>query len=217
MTDCLMIFAKAPQLGGVKTRLCMRDIDAVKLHSAFVKDVIHTSIGHWDRSLWTDVPEHAFFQQFDLEVSAQIGTGLGPRLCYGFQETLRHYRKVVVIGTDAPTLSAALLNAAFEALDDADAVIGPSLDGGYYLLGLTALNTEIFDSNLDWSGPRLFEQTKAVLSRLGARTQILPPWFDVDRPDDLLRLKNCPNLEGAPTTKLLLSRLEEQGSLGDLV
>ena len=210
-----MIFAKAPLAGRVKTRLCLSDSDAQMLHEAFVQDVITRSRGPWQQTLWTTDAEHPFFATFQLPVHAQVGTSLGQRLSHAFAESLKAFERVVVIGTDAPHLPANHITNAFTALDANDVVIGPSCDGGYYLLGMRRMMPDIFHSEMDWGGEDIFTQTLSILGNHGYSPSVLPFWFDVDRPADLRRLSVWPDLDQLPATQHALKQLGPL-ALGDL-
>jgi rSAM/selenodomain-associated transferase 2/rSAM/selenodomain-associated transferase 1 len=93
-------------------------------------------------------------------------------------------RRVVLIGTDCPALSSAHLRQAFSLLRGADAVIGPALDGGYYLLGLRRMHAGIF-TQMPWGGDQVFSRTRERLCRAGFSVRELPPLGDVDTPSDL--------------------------------
>jgi rSAM/selenodomain-associated transferase 1 len=90
---------------------------------------------------------------------------------------------VVVVGADSPTLPVAFVEQAFAALEQADVVLGPACDGGYYLLGCRGRLPPVFDG-VAWGTARVLEQTIERLSDPGCRLSLLPPWYDVDTPDD---------------------------------
>jgi len=109
-------------------------------------------------------------------VSAEVfGTGFGP---------------VVIAGADSPTLPPTYIESAIAALSAsrADAALGPTDDGGYYLVGLRRPAPGLFRA-VDWSTPRAYAQTARNAARLGLRLLELPPWYDVDTPEDLARLR----------------------------
>ena len=116
--------------------------------------------------------------KFHLE--PQADGDLGRRLSLFFvQRFVEGARRVVVVGSDSPTLPLPYIDDAFSALDDADVVLGPAMDGGYYLIGLREPMPELFE-RVDWSGERVLRQT---MERMGdaRRLALLPPWYDVDR------------------------------------
>src|SRR5262245_18954895 len=100
----------------------------------------------------------------------------------------RRYRRVVILGADSPTLPVKLVVKAVTALADRDVVLGPADDGGYYLLGARTVIPEMF-RGIAWGGPRVYADTVRILKLLGAAPVELPPWHDVDTPEDLARLR----------------------------
>ena len=123
----------------------------------------------------------------------QSGGDLGERLCGTFERLMAEgYRRVAVIGSDSPTLPAAILRSAFEALRlDADVVLGPAEDGGYYLVGASRLVAEMF-KGIPWGTPAVLDATLEAAGRAAARVFLLPRWYDVDVPEDLDRLRAEP-------------------------
>jgi hypothetical protein len=95
----------------------------------------------------------------------------------------------VVIGTDSPTLPVHMVDVAFQTLSSVDVVLGPTRDGGYYLVGAARRVPPIFDT-IEWSTNRVFSQTVGRLQQAGLAWEQLPPWYDVDEPCDLLRLRD---------------------------
>jgi rSAM/selenodomain-associated transferase 1 len=95
--------------------------------------------------------------------------------------------RVVLIGSDSPTLEASLIQQAFQRLADHDVVLGPSTDGGYYLIGVADRVPDLFEG-IAWSTPRVWDQTVERLERIGCRYATLPLWYDVDQQSDLARL-----------------------------
>ena len=207
MSDCLMVFAKAPKLGHCKTRLMLDDTDALALHCAFVQDVIGSSTGDWAQEIWTTDATHPFFAQFNLPIHQQVGATLGDRLSHAFAQTLCNYDRVTVIGTDAPSLPDEFLRQGFLALDTHDAIVGPSCDGGYYALGLNKRCDAVFDASIPWGEDGVCLRTLEVLKAGNLRTHVLPFWFDVDRPEDLDRLRMLGNSLAHPKTSLILDAL----------
>jgi rSAM/selenodomain-associated transferase 1 len=114
------------------------------------------------------------------------GTGdLGDRMQRVASALLARHNKVLLVGTDSPTLPLDFVVEAEERLETADLVFGPSEDGGYYLLGQRGVYPEIF-RGVVWGGTDVLRATLAKLET--SRVQLLPRWYDVDRPDDLARL-----------------------------
>lgn len=119
----------------------------------------------------------------------QSSGDLGARMSRFFeQRCLAGDRRVVVVGSDSPSLSIERISAAFELLEDVPVVLGPSEDGGYYLVGLNQPIPELFEG-IEWGGERVLEQSLAVLRRVGASAELLPGWYDLDVEADLQRLR----------------------------
>jgi uncharacterized protein len=119
---------------------------------------------------------------------------------------------VVLIGSDNPTLPRALIEQACAALDAHDVSIGPSADGGYYLIGLREPHLGVFEA-IEWSTSRVYGQTLAQAERLGLRVHSVPEWYDVDEPTDLERLQRelaTSSARVAPNTRAALARLPAQ-------
>ncbi len=142
-----------------------------------------------------------------ITVLPQAGNDLGERMQNAFLEAFgRGYRQVAIIGTDSPDLPAAYVEEAFAKLADehVQAVFGPSLDGGYYLLGLKQLHGELF-RNIAWSSSTVLGESLAAAERLGISAALLPPWYDVDTAADLLRPELLDPENGAPLTRSFLA------------
>lgn len=121
----------------------------------------------------------------DLAYQPQAEGNLGDRLIHAVEAGFADGgRAAVVIGADCPDLDNALLARAFEALREKELVIGPALDGGYYLIGLRQPRAELF-RGIDWGSEHVLRQTLAIANRLGLSVFTLPPLTDIDRPEDL--------------------------------
>lgn len=198
MDRALLVFAKAPVPGRVKTRLTevLTPEEAARLYRAFVRAALAQYVGLGAAvRLYVAPPAEAFPRALmpgGVTLHAQAGDGLGARMQAAFAESFAAgYGRCVVIGTDHPTLPSAYVREAFEALEGpAPAVsLGPSNDGGYYLLGTNVPLAGLFEG-MAYSHGRVFAETKARAERLAERLTVLPPWYDVDTPDDLRRLRN---------------------------
>jgi uncharacterized protein len=120
----------------------------------------------------------------DFELWPQPEVDLGTRMMRFFAEHLTHADdRVVLIGSDSPTLPHEYVEQAFGSLQEAECVVGPAMDGGYYLIGQRGRGRPIFDG-IEWSTARVLEQTVARVKDCGARLAVLPPWYDVDTPAD---------------------------------
>jgi rSAM/selenodomain-associated transferase 1 len=121
----------------------------------------------------------------------QRGADLGERLSFVLERAwAAGFGPLVVLGSDSPTLPPEYVAEAFGALatGDHDIVLGPTDDGGYYLVGLRAPAPRLFE-RIEWSTPRAYQQTADNAARLKLRLRELPRWYDVDTPSDLLRLR----------------------------
>ncbi len=198
----LAIFAKAPVPGEVKTRLCppLTPDEAATLHGSFVLDMLERSTTAvtklklpLDRYL-ACAPSSAlvFFKIMEerqhVKLIDQIGDDLGARMSHTF-ETLfaRGYSQVLIVGTDVPTLPLDHYKQALALLETNDLVVGPALDGGYYLIGLKRLVPDLF-VGIPWSTEKVLETTQGNATTLGLKTALLPPWRDVDTIADLQAL-----------------------------
>ncbi len=202
----ILIFAKAPYSGLVKTRLipAIGEQAATRLYTRLLCHVIEliNSQTPYDVQLWvTPDREHPLLHQlaerYDLCVSLQQGRDLGERMGSAAQQALAHYRQVALIGADCPVLNAGHLHQAFEWLSAGeDAVLAPAQDGGYVLLGLSRYHERLFKGH-DWGGARVAATTRKALCDLGWHWRELPQLWDLDRPQDLQRLqRESPELCG---------------------
>ncbi len=188
----LLIFAKLPEPGRVKTRLAegVGAAEAARIYRAMARRIVDAlRIGPWRAVLCFDPPDALpavaeWLGGNGLEFRAQGEGDLGERLEHAFREALRRSRKAVVVGTDAPELDGEVVRTAFQALDAADLVVGPSLDGGYYLLGLRRWAPELF-RDIPWSTSEVLRTTLRRAEELGLRIVLLDPLRDVDTVEDL--------------------------------
>jgi rSAM/selenodomain-associated transferase 2/rSAM/selenodomain-associated transferase 1 len=122
----------------------------------------------------------------DITYRPQQGRDLGQRLIHAIEESFAAGAgQVLVIGTDAPELTPAILQQATAALEEHDLVVGPAIDGGYYLIGLTRCEPKLFQ-DIAWGTAAVLAQTLTAAHRLGFHVHRLPPLSDVDHPEDLL-------------------------------
>ena len=119
-----------------------------------------------------------------------MGPGLGERLTSATQWATEHgYTKILLVGSDSPTLPISYISQALTLLDSRDIAIGPSTDGGYYLIGFSTANVAttvpfVFE-NIAWSTADVFKQTLARIRSVKATVGLLPPWYDIDTAEDL--------------------------------
>lgn len=206
----VLVFAKAPLPGQVKTRLIpmLGKAGAAILHKNLLWQSLATasSAGCGPVQLWcAPSAEHPFFKlcgrKFRLGLHDQCEGDLGARLSHAFEHALSGASSALVIGADSPSLRPDDLRRAADALQQgADAVIGPALDGGYVLLGLQRHTPELF-RDIEWGSNGVLHQTRAKLLELGWSWDELPERWDVDRPEDVLRLEMAfPDLSPLPNS-----------------
>lgn len=195
----LVIFAKAPIAGQVKTRLCppLTHDEAATLHGSFVLDMLErTKVAAAKLKLPIDrylacAPSSTlvFFQIMEerqaVKLIDQVGDDLGARMQQACVTLFAQgYQRVIIVGTDIPSLPLDHYKQALALLDSHDVVLGPAMDGGYYLIGLTQPRPELF-ANIAWSTDRVLAATQEKAASLNLKTALLPPWRDVDTIDDL--------------------------------
>lgn len=209
----VLVFAKAPVPGAVKTRLA-RAVGAeaaARLAGAFLVDTcrMRSSLPAVRLVLVLSGDPRALPPALrDVETWPQSEGDLGDRLTAGLARALSSGPWAIAVGGDSPGLSRDRLVDAERALAAGDSVIGPCDDGGFYLLGLRDLPDGLL-SGLPWSQPTTLAATLARLRERGRAPVVLPPWFDVDRVEDLDRLcalAATGQIE-APETTAMLRRL----------
>ena len=205
----LVVFAKAPIPGQVKTRLCppLTPDEAATLHGSFVLDTLERTKAAVatlklpiDRYLaCAPSATHVFFkimeERQDVKLIDQVGDDLGARMNQAFQTLFSQgYRQVVLIGTDVPTLPLDHVKQALTALENHDLVLGPALDGGYYLIGLKRMAPELF-TGMPWSTDQVLGLTQGKAAKIGLKASLIQPWRDVDTLGDLEALIEACNAE----------------------
>jgi rSAM/selenodomain-associated transferase 1 len=210
--ETLVVMAKAPRVGTVKTRLhaALGAERATALYRCFIRDTF--ALADRVRTGRPDLTTIVCFAPEGDEVAlrglvperirqlVQRGADLGERLANCFCDVLSSAAdRVVVVGADSPTLPHAYVAQAFEALAaGADVVVGPTLDGGYYLVGARALHEALF-RDVPWSTAGVLAATLANAAEAGLSVAVLPTWYDVDEPSDLDRLRA--DLASCPSTR----------------
>lgn len=190
----LMIFAKNPEIGKVKTRLA-KTIGDEKALMIYLKLLEHThavadrvfadkAIFYSSRVQEFDILDYYKFPKF-----LQKGDDLGERMERAFgQAFAQHYEKVVIIGSDCYELTSDIVEDAFAALDESNVVLGPAHDGGYYLLGTGRHYPHLF-KNKKWSTADVLLDTILDLKKLRLSYRLLPTLSDVDEENDLGELR----------------------------
>jgi len=217
----LIIFARDPVPGKVKTRLAQRigNKAAAKIYSAMLSDIVHKAsslTGVRTMIFWAiesgDVPK--FPELPCVEMFIQSGSDLGSRMDNAFSAAFSSgISQCCIIGSDSPDLPTALLLQAFDLLDapDTDIVYGPAEDGGYYLLGMKRPWSALFN-NMQWSSPDVLEKTLARINTLGLAGFRLATWYDIDTYDDLQRFFESGAADAPLTLNALQNYLETQNS-----
>ncbi len=190
----VIVFAKAPIPGQVKTRLipALGPHDAAHLYQAMLHATLEmVSQAKFDGIELYCAPDtqHEVFQKLSLdypiELCQQRGRDLGARMFHAMQAGLRRYDKVVLIGTDCLQLNITDLNQARSYLTDQfPIVLGPASDGGYVLIGAKTLSSTLF-SDMPWGGDEVLELTRKSIQKLGWQWQEIRTLQDIDRPEDL--------------------------------
>ncbi|MGZ6226125.1 MAG: TIGR04282 family arsenosugar biosynthesis glycosyltransferase [Syntrophales bacterium] len=210
---CLIMFVRFPGQGQVKSRLA-KDIgeeQATNLYRCFVEDLLERFSKEPYRLCLAFHPremEHEMKEMLghDFSYIPQTGEDLGERMKLAFLRCFSEgARSVVLIGSDIPDLPARIVDEAFRALDKYGTVIGPSLDGGYYLLGFRqeTFNEGIF-ARLPWGAETVFQQTMNILHMAGALVHVLPVWWDIDKHEDIAVLIKNSKDTGFTDSKTML-------------
>lgn len=186
-------------LGAVKTRLVppLSNEQALALHRALVEDTLErlARVGGNALERWLYVSEPLAGQDA-LEIPSawtlalQNGDDLGIRMESAFRDAFHEEPgRMLLLGSDSPTLPLEYVGQAFKELVDRDVVLGPAEDGGYYLVGCSTFVPELFRS-IDWGTDRVLSQSKEALSLAEREFTLLPTWYDVDSQEDLARLRS---------------------------
>lgn len=196
MTDAqkILLFVKYPEPGKVKTRLepLLGKEDVAGLYCCFVLDLLETVAGTgYPLGVFYDPPEkkgalvRLFGEGYDYR--PQEGADLGERMRNAFKSAFAEgMTAVVLIGSDLPDLPPSVLQEAFSSLETADGVLGPSADGGYYLIGFRkeGFFPDVFN-DISWSTDSVFSETMRRFSAAGRTVSLLPRGRDLDYPEDL--------------------------------
>jgi len=214
MKDCLIVFAKEPEAGKVKTRLqgYLSPDTCVKLYKAFLSDMLELA-----RSIKCSVKVLAYESSVveprylktiaqDFLFHKQEGRNLGEKMHHAFNFAKRmNCNKIVIIGSDSPNLPLKYIKEAYSRLGKSDIILGPSHDGGYYLIGLKNPCKGIF-KGVEWSSKTVLDNTITNASNIGKKISILKKWYDVDDSMGFIRLKSDlkKKKKAAPWTRKLL-------------
>lgn len=198
MKRALIIMAKAPLAGTVKTRLqpVFSAEQCAGLAACFLTDTINKSNSLENQKLiiaYSPAGEKKYFNKFAHPKTSfveQKGNNLGEKMSSAFEFAFgQKAGAAVMIGTDSPTFPVDFIEQAFEFLEtNSDAVLGKTEDGGFYLIGLRRLDERIFEG-VQWSSAKTFGQVRENIMKLNWHLREVPSWYDVDEPSDVKQLK----------------------------
>ncbi len=192
----IVIFTKNPELGKVKTRLIpeLGRRNAYNLYCELLQHTLNTvtKLKNIDTYIFTTPSiNHRFFNTYknNLSISFQLqkGDDLGERMHNAFIEMLAKYKMVILVGCDCAEISVSVLTNAVAALENNDVVIGPSNDGGYYLIGLKKANLNLFNS-IEWGTSTVFNKTVERIKKDNLSCYKTEKLIDIDEYDDLKKL-----------------------------
>ena len=199
-TQALAILCKTPEKGFVKTRLAasVGDQKALEIYldllnitdgetrpfnssrHLFLASAVENSV----EKMQSTLQQQDLFTDPKTKFVIQQGEDLGQRMSTAFEKLFKNHQSVVLIGCDLPDLTSALIAKAFDALQNNDLVIGPSCDGGYYLIGLNKSTPDLFEE-ISWSTEKVLKQTLERAERLLLKVQLLDQLRDIDTLEDL--------------------------------
>lgn len=200
MSNVLLVFQKNPVLGKVKTRLAasVGDEKALQIYKALLnhtKEVV-SKVNAQIHIYYSDhIIDQDIWENLQCVKHLQSGNDLGDRMANAFSKAfeISTIKKVVIIGTDCAELNKSILKDSFNALETSDFVIGPAVDGGYYLLGMREFNPVIF-KQINWSTSTVFKSTMTKIQELGMDAFLLPTLSDVDTFQDWQKVSHLINM-----------------------
>ena len=198
--ECLIVFTRYPEPGKAKTRLipALGTQGAANLHRQLTEYTLsRVRELQGERPTSVEVYFSGGNQQLmqdwlgaDFVCKPQVDGDLGLRIVSAFDGAFSNgIEGALIIGTDCPDLSAKIMSEAFDGLILHDLVLGPALDGGYYLIGLRRVFPQLF-AEIPWGTSEVLAKTIAIASSMNLSIAYLPPLADIDRPEDLAQLKN---------------------------
>lgn len=191
----IIIFIKNPEKGYVKTRLAEtlgndKALEVYKKLTSYTRSVAASV--NADKQVWYSrfIPEKDEWDARSVSRKLQQGTDLGERMQYAFREAFQTgYKEVAIIGSDCAQLTAGIIHEAYNMLKDNNFVVGPSEDGGYYLLAMDAFYEELFEG-ISWSTNQVLAQTLGIAKDLELDVHLLPELNDVDNEKDWQAVKD---------------------------
>lgn len=199
----LILFAKAPEMGKVKTRLIpsLGQQGAAELQRRMTRHIIDQVFAAPFTNIELQCSPHSRHQFFInllddycIELKPQQGDHLGQKMARAMQQALKQYKYAVIIGTDAPRINNQYIEQAFKKLQSGiDVVIGPAEDGGFVLIGLSRFEAHIFN-DIEWGTDLVLQQTLERIQQANMSYHELATLWDVDLAEDLVRLQSKDSL-----------------------
>lgn len=194
--NTLLVFAKEPQQAKQRLRRALPGAMVTRLASAFLRDTlatitkledVHIQLAYAPRS--AEPKFSSILQEFNLHTAAglvrQRGRSLGARLEAAMGDAFANGAgRVIAIGMDSPSMPVESIRAGFKILESRDCVLGPTLDGGYYLIGLSRPCPRLF-RGIDWTCEDVYRETVRIIQQECLSYKELPVWYDVDTTEDL--------------------------------
>ncbi len=185
--NSLIIFVRSPKLGKVKTRLA-KEVGDEEALSIYIRLLTHTR----EVAEQVEATRHLFYsdeiikddwstEHFDKSLQAK--GDLGDKMQHAIKTALSTSNKAVIIGSDCAQLKSSIVEAAYDALDQNDVVLGPTYDGGYYLLGVKEMHKELFE-DMTWSVESVYEETVKRIKEKGLTYATLDRLSDIDYKED---------------------------------
>ncbi|NQU17053.1 MAG: glycosyltransferase [Candidatus Saganbacteria bacterium] len=189
----LIIFTKNPKLGKVKSRLAkdLGNQKALKIYQYLLNNIQNKFIkSKFDVMIYYSGGSDNIPKKYKL--NPQKGKDLGQKMYNAFKKNSKKYKKIIIIGTDCPFIGKRIVNKAFRALNRNQVVLGPSEDGGYYLIGLSRGNLRQYRrgfQKISWSTSKVLPQTLKQFKFLGIKPFLLEKLYDIDTIKEYKRWK----------------------------
>ncbi len=199
--NAVILMTRLPHPGATKTRLMplLTPMQCAELHGAFLKDY-EGCLKHLDTNVRLFIayaPENSSREAMGLLPAegyrfVQEGSTLGERMTHAFCKVFSMgAEKAVLVGSDIPHIQPGHFSHAFQALEDGDLVFGPTVDGGYYLVGMNSLHKEIFSDDLKWGNLSVLEATCRIANERGLAVSLIEKQRDIDTVADLMAFYNA--------------------------
>ena len=193
----VIVFAKKPEQGRVKTRMCppLSEVQAKELAIYLTQKTIENISAYWpgkiELCVWPDSRDDVFTElvsRYAIDISTQVAGDLGVKMRIAMTRSVNSGRNAMIMGADVPHCSGEIIDSAYQALKSDKNVIGPSVDGGYYCIGVTNPKPAMF-KNVSWGSSSAFTQTLSSCKDSGIEFgTILPCLNDLDTFEDLRKL-----------------------------